>query len=104
MATISMATVKATATEANLQVALSAETQACRRYRAYAERAQALGNTRAAARFHELADRSANRAALHLEALESCSQEAEDSSNDRTVYTVRAGFMQEMEGAPQSQK
>jgi len=92
MPKIPMATIQASATEANLRRALNAETLASRRYMAYAQRADAAGNSRAAAMFRDLANRTGNQAQGHQETLEVCSREAADSVTDRTVYTVHAAI------------
>ena len=64
-----MATLEGSETQANVHLALAAETLARQRYRAYAERAEAEGNIRAAELFRTMADRRGAYALEHSRAL-----------------------------------
>ncbi len=83
-----MAILEASETQANLRVAFATEILASRRYRAYAERAEADGNPEAAALFRSLSNRRCATADAHLEALE-------PPGTKGTVYHLRTAIMEE---------
>jgi rubrerythrin len=91
-----MATVKASRTEANLRLAFATETLLSRRCLAYAARAEAGGNTGAAALFRRLADRRNGHAQRHLEKLEPCGEETVGQSTGDTAYNLRAAILDEV--------
>ncbi|MDR3532004.1 MAG: ferritin family protein [Rhodopila sp.] len=91
-----MATIKSSRTMANLEIALAKETRASRRYQAFAERADAEGNERAAALFRAIADRRSSHARSHMEALEPPGPVAVSQPNDDTAGTVRAAILIEL--------
>jgi rubrerythrin len=90
-----MATLKASRTEANLQVALATETVAGQRYLAYAAQAETEGNSRVAALFRTIADRRSSHAQRHMDVLEPCNDQAAGQSKS-TAYNVRAAIMYEV--------
>lgn len=93
-----MATIEASRTEANLQLALATETLASRRYSAYAARADAEGNSQAAALFRVIAGRRSRHAEGHLETLEPRGQESAGLPTGNTTYDVRSAIMHEVHG------
>ena len=83
-----MATLEASATQANLRVAFATEILFSRRYRVYAERAEAEGNRVAAALFRIISSRRCAHADAHLETLE-----PPDAYS--TAYHLRVAMMEE---------
>jgi rubrerythrin len=90
-----VATLKASRTEANLQVAFATETLAGRRYLAYAAQAEAEGNSSIAALFRAIADRRSSHAQRHMDVLAPCGDQAAGQSTG-TAYNVRATIMHEV--------
>jgi rubrerythrin len=83
-----MATLEASETQANLRVAFATEILASRRYRAYAERAEAEGNKVAAALFRIISSRRCADADANLETLEPPDAHC-------TAYHLRVAMMEE---------
>ena len=82
-------TIKNNRTEANLRLAFATEILLSRRYLVYAKRAEADGNTAAAALFRRVADRRNGHAQGHLQQLEPCGEK----TTGNTAYNLRAAIL-----------
>jgi rubrerythrin len=89
-----MADVTASRTEANLQFAYAVETLASRYYQACAARAEAEGDSDAAAVFRAMAHRKASLAQGHLDYLEPA--DADGEAMQRTADNLQAAIAGEL--------